>query len=110
MKTSLALSITAAALLIGPVMALAADDTDADRSHPVTFVKDSDITVKIKAQLAAKHFDSLGNIHVDTDNAGVVYLSGSAHTQGAIDQAVAIAKGTERVKSVHNDLIVKKDD
>jgi hyperosmotically inducible protein len=110
MKTSIALSITAAALLIGPVVALATDDADADRAHPVTFVKDSEITVKIKSRLAAEHITSVGNIHVDTDNAGIVYLTGSAHSQEAIDKAVSIAKSTERVKSVHSTLIVKKDD
>ncbi len=109
MKTSLGLSIAAVALLAGPVVAFATD-SDTDRSHPVTFVKDSEITTKIKTKLAAEHITSLGNIHVDTDASGVVYLSGSAHSQEAIDKAVSIARGTERVTSVHSHLIVKKDD
>jgi len=53
---------------------------------------------------------SLGRIHVDTDKDGVVWLSGTARTQEAIDEAVSIARSTEHVRSVHNDLIIKKDD
>jgi len=73
-------------------------------------VKDSAITTKIKAKLAADHITSLGRIHVDTDKDGVVWLTGTARTQEAIDKAVSIAKDTEHVKSVHNDLTIKKDD
>ncbi|MEA3196518.1 MAG: hyperosmotically inducible periplasmic protein [Gammaproteobacteria bacterium] len=87
-----------------------ADDSDKDRSHPHAFVKDSAITTKIKAKLAAEHLTSLGRIHVDTDKDGVVWLSGTARTQEAIDEAVSIARSTEHVKSVHNDLTIKKDD
>jgi hyperosmotically inducible protein len=95
--------------LLGSVAVLA-DDADKDRSHPEAFVKDSAITSKIKTKLAAEHLTSLGRIHVDTDKNGVVWLSGSARTQEAIDEAGSIARSTEHVKSVHNDLIIKKDD
>jgi hyperosmotically inducible protein len=87
-----------------------AQDSDTDRTHPVTFVKDSTITTKVKTELAADHLTSLGRIHVDTDQNGVVWLTGSARSQEAIDKAVTIAKGTEHVKSVHNGLVVKQDD
>jgi hyperosmotically inducible protein len=107
---SLATSIVAFSLLIGPVVALAAEDSDADRSHPVAFVKDSAITAKIKTKLAADHIASLGRIHVDTDKDGIVWLTGSARSQEGVDKAVSIARETENVKSVHSDLTVKKDD
>src|ERR1700692_3880243 len=94
---------------LGSVVALA-DDSDKDRSHPEAFVKDSAIPTKIKTKLAAEHLTSAGRIHVDTDKDGVVWLSGSARTQEAIDQAVSIARSTEHVKSVRNDLIIKKED
>ena len=110
MKTSLKSSLVALALLAGPVVVLAAEDSDADRSHPSAFVKDSVITTEIKTKLAAEHLTSLGRIHVDTDKDGIVWLTGSARSQEAIDKAVSIAKGTEHVKSVHNTLVVKKDD
>jgi hyperosmotically inducible protein len=110
MKTTLATSIVAFSMLIGPVAALAAEDADLDRSHPAAFVKDSAITAKIKTKLAAEHLTSLGNIHVDTDQNGIVWLSGTARSQEAADKAVSIARETEHVKSVHSDLSVKKDD
>jgi len=53
---------------------------------------------------------SLGRIHVDTDKDGVVWLSGSARAQSDIDKAVEIARGTEGVREVKNELVVKKDD
>jgi hyperosmotically inducible protein len=87
-----------------------AEDSDADRSHPMVFVKDSAITAKIKTRLAAEHITSLGRIHVDTDKKGVVVLSGTARTQEAIDKAVSIASGTEHVTSVINKLKIRADD
>jgi hyperosmotically inducible protein len=87
-----------------------AQDSDTDRAHAKSFVKDSAITTKIKSKLAAEHITSLARIHVDTDKDGVVWLSGSARTQSAIDKAVEIARGTEGVREVKNELVVKKDD
>jgi hyperosmotically inducible protein len=110
MKTLFSISGLVLGATLGSVVAISAEDSDKDRAHPVAFVKDSAITTKIKSKLAAKHITSLGRIHVDTDKDGVVWLTGSARTQQAIDQAVSIATETEGVKSVHNDLKVKKDD
>lgn len=87
-----------------------AQDSDTDRSHAKAFVKDSAITSKIKSKLAAEHITNLGRIHVDTDKDGVVWLSGSARSQTAIDKAVEIARETEGVRDVRNDLVVKMDD
>lgn len=92
------------------MVAMAAEDSDADRSNPKAFVKDSAITVEVKSKLAAEHITSLGRISVDTDNNGIVYLSGTARSQEAIDKAISIARGTEHVKSVHSTLTIKKDD
>jgi hyperosmotically inducible protein len=109
MKTNIAISILLAGMLVAPLAAVA-EDSDTDRSNPEAFVKDSAITTSVKAQLAAKHINSLGNISVDTDKSGVVWLSGTAHTQDAIDEAVSITRETDGVKSVHSTLTVKKDD
>ena len=84
-------------------------DGTVDRSNPTAYVKDSAITTKIKAKLASEHVASLGNIHVDTDASGMVYLSGTAKSQADIDKAVSIAQGTENVTSVRNNLTVKAD-
>src|ERR1700739_2308414 len=110
MKATFATTCVLFGTLLGPAVVLAAEDSDADRAHPVAFVKDSAITTKIKSKLAAEHITSLGRIHVDTDKNGVVWLSGSARSQAAIDKAVEIARGTEGVRDVKNDLVVKKDD
>jgi hyperosmotically inducible periplasmic protein len=109
MKSTFAMSCLIAGTLLAPV-AVIAQDSDTHRSDPEMFVKDSAITTQIKAKLATEHFSSLAKIHVDTDKNGVVWLSGTAESQAAIDRAVAVAKGTEHVKSVHSTLTVKKDD
>ncbi len=80
---------------------------DSDTSHPGTFVKDSIITTKVKAKLAAKHMSTLADIQVDTDNAGAVWLSGKAPTKDASDLAEMIAKDTEGVRAVHNRIVVQ---
>lgn len=108
MKTFATACVLAGALLGSSV--LIAQDSDTDRTHPVTFVKDSAITTKIKTKLATEHLTSVGRIHVDTDQDGIVWLTGSARSQEAIDKAVSIARDTEHVKSVHSDLVVKQDD
>ena len=109
MKMKFALTWLICGMLVGPTVALS-QDSDADRSHPKAFVKDSAITMKIKTKLAAEHITSLGRIHVDTDKDGVVWLSGSARSQEAIDKAVSIARETEGVKDVHSHIRIKKDD
>jgi len=105
---TLATSLLLAGVLAAPLAV--AQDADADRSHPKAFVKDSVITTKIKTKLAAEHITSVGRIHVDTDVDGVVWLTGSARTQEAIDRAMSIARETEGVKDVKSMLKVRKDD
>src|ERR1700730_15453347 len=71
------------------------------------YIKDSAITTKVKAKLAAKHMSTLTRINVDTDANGAVWLSGRAPTKDARDLAGEIAKNTEGVNSVHNDIVVE---
>ncbi|HEY8052882.1 MAG TPA: BON domain-containing protein [Steroidobacteraceae bacterium] len=106
--TAVATSLLLAAIFAAP-LALA-QDADADRSHPKAFLRDSVITTKIKSKLAAEHITSIGRIRVDTDENGVVWLSGSAHSQEAVDRAMSIARDTEGVKDVKSTLKVRKDD
>jgi len=91
-----------------PIAAHAAD-SEMDRGHPSAFVKDSVITTKIKAKMAAEHLDSLKNIKVDTDASGVVSLSGTVSSREEANKAVTIARNTEGVRSVSSDLRVEKD-
>jgi hyperosmotically inducible protein len=65
--------------------------------------------MKIKTKFASEHLTSLGRIHADTDENGVVWLTGSARSQQAIDKAVSIARDTEHVKSVHSHIVIKQD-
>jgi hyperosmotically inducible periplasmic protein len=109
MKTKLAAVYLAASMFLAPVLGHA-EDSDTDRSHPKAFVKDSIITAKIKAKLAADKLTSLTHIKVDTDDNGNVWLSGTARTKEEADKAHSIAHATEGVKSVKNHIKVEKDD
>jgi hyperosmotically inducible protein len=110
MKTQLAMSCVVFGALLGSAAALAGDDAKEVGTSTTVFVKDSAITTKIKTKLAADNLTSLGRIHVDTDQNGIVWLTGTARSQEAIAQAVSLARDTEHVKSVHNDLTVRLDD
>ncbi len=85
-------------------MVLADEATDSSSHH---YIKDSAITTKVKAKLAAKHLTTLTRIKVDTDENGVVWLSGKAPTEDARDLAAMIAKNTDGVNAVHNDIAVE---
>ena len=65
-------------------------------------VKDSVITTKIKAEYAKDKQVSFRRIHVDTDDNGVVTLSGTARSKAEKDKAASIAKKVEGVASVKN--------
>jgi hyperosmotically inducible protein len=97
-------AMVALSVACGP-LALADDSAGDASSHH--FVKDSAITTKVKAKLAAKHMSTLTNISVETDENGVVWLSGRAPTKDARDLAGEIAKNTEGVNAVHNDIAVE---
>ena len=70
-------------------------------------VKDSVITTKIKAEYAKDKQVSFRNIHVDTDDTGVVTLSGNAKSKAEMNKAVKIAKNTEGVVTVKNHIKVQ---
>ena len=106
MKIKLATTCFVIGTLLAPV-AVHAADPGSDRTHPVTFVKDSVITTKIKAKLAEEKMSSLTHIKVDTDNKGAVVLRGKVKTQEEADKAVSIARETEGVTSVKSSIRVK---
>src|SRR5215470_10210982 len=96
------------ALMLGSGVAMAADDMDADRSQPGTFVKDSAITAKVKAKLTADHMSNLARVHVDTDANGIVWLTGTVESPDVASRAVSLAKSTDGVRGVHDDIKVAK--
>ncbi len=70
------------------------------------FVKDSAITTVIKAKiLTAKEIDSL-DIKVDTDNDGIVVLTGAVKSTAEKEEAHNIAHSVDGVKKVLNKLII----
>jgi hyperosmotically inducible protein len=96
--------ILSTAIALGAVGAMSVAIADTDTG---TYVSDSVITTKVKAQLAAKHMSTLTKIKVDTDRDGVVWLSGTAPTKDASDLAEMITKNTDGVRSVHNKIVVQ---
>ena len=111
MKAKLVTTLLVIGTLLAPVAAMAADTTErhADRAHPMTWVKDSVITTKIKAKLAADHPGSMKHIRVDTDKDGVVWMTGTANNHEEINQAITTARNTKGVKSVWTDITIKND-
>jgi hyperosmotically inducible protein len=103
----IAASIVAGAFML-PI-ASHAYDTDSNRSSVKTYAKDSVITTKIKAELAEEKVSSLAHISVDTTDAGVVVLSGTAHSNHDAEKAVKIARAVKGVTSVENNIRIKAD-
>lgn len=107
MRTTLAAIFFLLGTLLVPNAGYAAD-SDKDRSSPKSFVKDSVITAKVKAKLAEEKLSSAVHIRVDTDDKGVVYLSGTAKNRAEVDKAGSIARGVEGVVSVENKIKIAK--
>ena len=71
------------------------------------YVDDSVITTKVKSLLAEDDFFKSFQISVETYK-GIVQLSGFVDSQKAVDKAGEIARSVQGVKSVKNNLNVKK--
>lgn len=68
-------------------------------------MKDTEITTKVKAKFVEDKTVSAMDIHVKTVN-GVVQLTGNAKSRDEATKAAEIARGTEGVKSVKNNIKV----
>lgn len=104
MKIARLASLVIIGALAAPVASFAQDAKPAGTAK--VWVKDSVVTTKIKAQLAASKVSSLAMVHVDTDADGWVQLTGKVASQAEKDRAESIAKAVEGVKSVDNQLTV----
>ena len=108
MKSNYIKSMLLVGALAMPLAGHAANDNhDADKGtndSAKTEVKDSVITTKVKAIYAKDKAVSAMNIKVNTDNGGVVKLSGTAKTQAEADKAFALARNVEGVTSVENSI------
>ena len=89
------------------IASLVACASTSQQSGTGEYVDDSVITTKVKSLLAADDFLKSFEISVETYKA-TVQLSGFVDSQKAIDKAVEIAGGVAGVKSVKNNLSVKK--
>jgi hyperosmotically inducible periplasmic protein len=103
-NTKLATTLVIGALL-APVAACAAEKSTTQTVKEA--VADSVITTKIKAEFAKDKQVSAMSVKVDTDDKGVVTLSGNAKSKAEADQAVKIARDTKGVTSVRNDIVVQ---
>ena len=93
--------------LVMLMVAFAACDSTSKQEGAGEFVDDSIITTKVKALLAEDDFLKSFQISVETYK-GTVQLSGFVDSQKAVDKAGEIARGVKGVKSVKNNLTVKK--
>jgi hyperosmotically inducible protein len=91
---------------VGQAMDKAGDKTSAAMAKAGNAIEDGAITAKVKTALLADPDVKGLKIDVDTKN-GVVTLSGTVEKNANLDKAVTIARNTEGVKSVENQLIVK---
>ena len=91
-------------MLIATIMACASTSKHEGTGE---YVDDSVITTKVKSLLANDDFLKSFQITVETYK-GTVQLSGFVDSQQAIDKASEIARSVKGVKSVKNNLNVKK--
>lgn len=87
----------------GPQGATTTPDAERTVGHTVN---DATVTVKVKAALLEAPEVKGTLVNVDTVN-GNVTLKGEVETQAQADRAVQIARNTEGVKQVENQLMVK---
>jgi len=92
---AVALGLAATAGLSAPVFAEPAGQ----------YMDDTAISTKIKASLIKDQELKAFDIHVETDH-GVVHLTGTVDTSVQKADAVRIAKSTENVRDVVNDIVV----
>lgn len=83
---------------------------DSGKRSPGESVKndlaDTVITTKIKAEFAKDKTVSATRVKVETDDKGVVTLSGTAKSKAEAEQAEKLARNTKGVTSVRNDIVV----
>jgi hyperosmotically inducible protein len=94
-------------VLLMMIAALVACASTSKQEGAGEYVDDSVITTKVKSLLGADDFLKSFEISVETYK-GIVQLSGFVDSQKAIDKAGEIASGVKGVKSVKNNLNVKK--
>jgi hyperosmotically inducible periplasmic protein len=77
-----------------------------ERNEVVRSAGDAWITTKVKTKFLADDMLDRSDLHVDTDNKGVVTLSGTVPSETARNRAVEIARTTEGVRQVVDKVVV----
>ena len=108
MKIQLATSCILLATVLAPIVVPAADQ-GADAKQSVAFVKDSELTARIKARLAEGKFASLPNITIESDAKGAVFLSGKVDSVREADKIILTVHRIEGVKAVKSLFSVPSD-
>ena len=103
---SLRVAVALVALVLCGASTSLAQVTDAAKKTGNAFT-DSWITMKVHSQFIPEDALEGSDIDVDT-NAGVVVLKGTVPTEAAKTRAIAIAKATDGVKSVTDQLRIGK--
>lgn len=98
------ISRLAAVLLVATLAACGGSPT---RESTGEYIDDTAITTKVKAAFVQDKLVSAGDIKVETFK-GSVQLSGFADSPAEIQQAVSVASKVPGVKSVRNDIRLKK--
>jgi osmotically-inducible protein OsmY len=93
-------AVVALTLVLGPALLAGAQSTSVG-----TKVDDAAITTKVKAKLTADSVKNLVKVNVDTEN-GVVHLKGTVPTEADKMEAERLARATDGVRDVKNDLAV----
>ena len=111
-KTPLLIAAIACSVaMLAPLTARADADTvnaQTTNTQAPVVIKDSSIKSSIKAKFAADSYNdfALSHIDVDVDHHGVVALEGKVPSQEAADRAVSLARATDGVREVKNQLKV----
>lgn len=109
MNIKLATSLAIGALIL-PMGSHATDAVTKDkptmREKAKENMTDASITTRIKTAFARDKVVSATNIKVDTEDKGVVTLSGNAKDKAEFDRAARIARETTGVMSVRIDINV----
>jgi len=103
MKTTKCISGFIAAILMATVVGCASTEKHEGTGE---YVDDSVITTKVKAAILNEPTLKVAEINVETFK-GVVQLSGFVRSQANMNEAVALARRVDGVKSVKDDMRLK---
>ena len=106
MKLSRPLSTAALCVMLGATFATVGCGGSPTRPSTGQYLDDAAITTKVKAKMVEDPAVSALNIKVETYK-GTVQLSGFANNATEVNRAVEIARSTEGVQSVKNDIRLK---